>query len=186
MRLCKIKVLSCAFAIANLAVLFIFDYVILRILTVNQSVKFMDATKLSPVLWFLVFIPAFLIVLPFIKDIFGKYYAIVSITLPIIGALLHVMLYFIFKGRYFSEVLKIVDSFGLGSSLSVVTQLNAGLGFYLVLVTYLSLFVVHVMASKDVDLGSERLNTVVNKMTDIASNIGHRDAKQEDSTKNTG
>ena len=186
MKLCKIKVLSCALAIVNLLVLFIFDYVILRILTVSQSVKFMDATKLSPILWFLVFIPAWLIVMPFIKDILGKYHAIVSITLPIIGALLHVMLFFIFKGRYFSEIIKIVDSFGLGSSLSAVTQINAGLGFYLVLLTYLILFVIYVIASKDADLGNERLNTVVNKMADITLNIVHRDAKQDDSTKNTG
>lgn len=179
MRIKDLKILSFVFAIANLVILFLFNYVTLRILTVSEGVKFTDAAKLSPILWLVVLIPIFMILMPFSKGLFGTYEAMLAITLPVVGILLHVMLFFLFKGKYISEVLKIVESFGLETSMSVITQLRAAIGYYLVLVTYLLMFIVNVIMAKEVDLGSKRLNTFVNKTADIALRLTNREGKSE-------
>lgn len=173
-----LNMISLIFAIANLVILLIFNYVSLRILVVTEGVRFTEATKLSPILWLIVLIPTFMIALPFIKGTLGKHEAILSITLPIVGALLHVMLFFIFKGRYNAEVLGIVESFGLGQV--YLTELRAGVGYYLVLLTYLVMFVVNVIAAKGTNLGSEGLNNFVNKTTDMALNVTNIYAKPTD------
>lgn len=179
MRIKDLKILSFVFAIANLVILFLFNYVTLRILTVSEGVKFTDAAKLSPILWLVVLIPVFMILMPFSKDLLGQYEAILAIALPIVGILLHVMLFFLFKGRYISEVLNIVESFGLETNMSVITQLRAAIGYYLVLVTYLFMFIVNVITAKGIDLGSKRLNNFVNKTADIVLHLTNREGKSE-------
>jgi hypothetical protein len=177
MRIKELNILSFVFAITNLVILFLFNYVTLRILTVSEGVKFTDAAKLSPILLLVVLIPVFIILMPYSKDFLGKYEPILAIALPIVGILLHVMLFFLFKGKYISEVLKIGESFGLETSMSVITQLRAGIGYYLVLVTYLLMFIVNVITAKGIDLGSKRLNNFVNKVADMALHLRNREAK---------
>lgn len=165
----NLKVVSLALAVINLAVLFIMNYAKVSLWGYSQGITFFQATEASSLLWLLIFIPIIMIALPYIGDAVKKYENILNLVLPIVGLLLHVLLYFYVKGRFGSLGFTGVD-------------IGAGLGFYLIIVDYLILMAVNVMALKGADLGNAKLNDIVNKAADATSSTTDKVMKTVDKT----
>lgn len=165
----NLKIVSLALSIANLAILFVMNYAKVSLWGFSEGISFFDATKASALLWVLIFIPIIMIALPYVGDAVKKYESMLNLVLPIVGLLLHVLLFFYIKGQ--------VGALGFSG-----VDIKAGLGFYVNIVVYLAWIVVNVMASKGVDLGNAKLNDFVNKAADTASSTTDKVVKTVDKT----
>lgn len=166
-----LKTVSLGLAIANLAVLLVVNYGKVDVWGSSIGFSFFDAKEYAGLLWLLLLIPIALLAVPFMQGEIEKFKPMLSLALPVVGLLLHVILFFYFKGKYSAE---------FGSLVSI----KAGLGFYLVLLIYIAQTVVAVMASKGTDFGNQKLNDLVDKAADTASSTTEKVTKAVNDVKN--